>query len=66
MPTTIQIDKETLEMLKTIREQTHSSSYNEVINKMIKQKNKISMYGALGKKSMKQILKGLRDENDRF
>ena len=65
MPTTIQIDKETLEMLKTIREQTHSS-YNEVINKMIKQKNKISMYGALGKKSMKQILKGLRDENDRF
>lgn len=66
MPTTIQVDKETLEMLKTIREQTHATSYNEVINRMIRQKTKRSMYGALKGKSRKQMMKGLRDEYDRF
>jgi len=66
MPTTIQVDNETLELLKRFKNSLNADSYNDVINSIIKGGVKKSMYGALGKeKSMKNILRGLRDERDR-
>ncbi len=66
MPTTIQVDNETLELLKKFKNSLNADSYNDVINSIIKGGSKKSMYGALGKeKSMKNILRGLRDERDR-
>jgi len=62
MVTTIQVTEEVLDYLKHFRDRASAESYNEVIKKMIKQISKQdSMYGYLGKKSMKGILKGLRD-----
>ena len=67
MKTTIQINQSTLELLKKVRDNTQSSSYDEAIKKVIlKNINKESLYGYLGKKSKKEILKGLRDKSDRF
>ena len=67
MPTTIQIQKRTLELLKKIKGETKSSSYDETIqNIIIARAKKESAYGFLGKKSKSWILKGLRDKNDRF
>ncbi len=66
MPTTIQIDNETLDLLKKFKNSLNAESYNEVINTILKGGIKKSMYGALGKeKSMKNILRGLRDEINR-
>ena len=66
MPTTIQVDNETLELLKRFKNSLNVDSYNDVINSIIKGGSKKSMYGALGKeKHMKNILRGLRDERDR-
>lgn len=66
MPTTIQIDNETLELLKRFKNSLNAESYNDVINVILKGGIKKSMYGSFGKeKSMKNILKGLRDEQDR-
>lgn len=67
MKTTIQINQSTLELLKKVRDNTKSSSYDETINKIIlKNINKESLYGYLGKKTKKDILKGLGDKSDRF
>lgn len=68
MPTTIQLNEETHNILKHLKNNTNASSYNEVIDKLLKGAfREKSMYGYLGKeKSMKNILKGLRDEHDRF
>lgn len=64
--TTIQINEETLELLKKFKNNFKAGSYNEVINIILKGGVKGSLYGAMGKeKSMKKILKGLRDERDR-
>ena len=66
MPTTIQLDNETLELLKKFKASLNVGSYNDVINTILKGGIKKSMYGALGKeKSMKNILRGLRDESNR-
>jgi len=66
MPTTIQVDNETLELLRRFKNSLNADSYDEVINAILKGGMKKSMYGALGKeKSMKNILRGLRDEGDR-
>ena len=66
MPTTIQIDNETLELLKRFKNNLNVNSYNDVINSLLKRKMKKSMYGILGKeKSMENILRGLRDESNR-
>ena len=66
MPTTIQVDNETLELLKRFKGSLNAESYNEVIHKLLKGGLRKSMYGALGKESgMKNILRGLRDETDR-
>ena len=67
MVTTIQINERTLDILKKIKDETRSSSYDEAINKIVVSRfKKESLAGYLGKKSLKEILKGLRDKNDRF
>lgn len=67
MQTTIQLDKETVKMLKGYKEQLHVDTYDELIKKMLTEKSKKSMFGVLGKKKgMKEILRGLRDESDRI
>ncbi|MBI2208835.1 hypothetical protein HYU50_05050 [Candidatus Woesearchaeota archaeon] len=66
MPTTIQVDNETLDLLKRFKNSLNAESYNDVINAILKGGLKKSMYGTLGKeKNMKSILRGLRDEQDR-
>ena len=66
MPTTIQVDNETLDLLKRFKNSLNAGSYNDVINAILRGGIKKSMYGALGKeKNMKSILRGLRDEQDR-
>lgn len=68
MPTTIQVQKDTLELLKHVRESTQAQSYDTAIKALIKKAmiKTESLYGFLGKKTMQQILQGLRDENDRI
>ena len=67
MKTTIQIEQNTLELLKKVRENTKSNSYDEALNKIIlKNINKESYFGYLGKKNKNDLLKELRDKNDRF
>ena len=67
MKTTIQINQNTLELLKKVKGNTSSNSYDEVINKIIiKNLNKESLFGYLGKKNRNFILKELRDKSDRF
>ena len=67
MKTTIQINQNTLELLKKVKDDTSSNSYDEVINKIIiRNLNKESLFGYLGKRNRKFILKELRDKHDRF
>ena len=71
MVTTIQLNENTLRMLKKLKEEVEAKSYEEVIKKIIMERTKKeSMAGYLGKKygrlSRKEILKGLRDKHDRF
>ena len=66
MPTTIQIDDRTLKILKKIKEETNSSSYDEAIHKIVVARSKESLAGYLGRKPVKEILKDLRDEKNRF
>ena len=67
MVTTIQVQDTTLLLLKKLKKETQSSSYDETIKKIaIARTNKESFYGFLGKKSKAWILKDLRDKNDRF
>ena len=67
MSTTIQLDRETVRMLKNYKEQLNANTYDEAIRKILKERTKKSMFGFLEeKKSMKNILRGLRDESDRI
>ena len=67
MVTTIQINEKTLLLLKKIKEETKSSSYDEAINKMtIEHVRKKSLAGFLGKITRTEILKNLRDKHERF
>ena len=67
MSTTIQIGEHTLKILKKIKDETQSSSYDEAINKLVVDRiKKVSLAGYLGGKPMKEILNGLRDKNERF
>ena len=66
MPTTIQLNERTLKILKKVKEEIHASSYDEAINKMVASRTQESLAGYLGKKPIKEILRGLRDEKDRF
>ncbi len=67
MKTTIQIKEHTLARLKNVRNKENAHSYDEIINQLITQQTqKESLFGILGKKKRKDILKGLRDKDDRF
>jgi len=71
MVTTIQVDEKTLILLRRLKEELNANSYDETIKKLfINQTKKKSMAGSLkrymGKQSLKDILKDLRDENDRI
>ena len=67
MKTTIQIGEHTLKILKKIKDETQSSSYEEAINKIVVDRiKKVSLAGYLGRKPIKEILNGLRDKNERF
>ncbi len=68
MVTTVQVEDGTLKLLKQLKQETNSKTYDEVIQVLSKKRFK-SMAGALaGKKkyTSDEILKGLRDERDRF
>ncbi len=66
MPTTIQIQDRTLEILRKLKYETNSSSYDETIKKLaISSGKKESLAGYLGRKPAKFIMKDLRDKNDR-
>ncbi|MBI5392525.1 hypothetical protein HZA96_01525 [Candidatus Woesearchaeota archaeon] len=67
MPTTIQVNKHTLLLLKKIKEETASVSYDETIRKIANERiNSSSMAGILGKRTHKWIMNDLRDKSDRF
>ncbi len=67
MPTTIQINERTLQLLKKLKAELDVSSYDEAIVKMASgQSGKKSLAGFLGKMPKEKILKDLRDENDRY
>ena len=57
MPTTIQINERTLKILKKIKDETSSSSYDEAINKLVVTKKQGSLAGFLGKRPIKNLLK---------
>ena len=67
MPTTIQLQDKTLEILRKIKLETHAQSYDEAINKLFKGSlKKESMAGFLGKKHLQSILKDVRDKHERL
>ncbi|MEK6808994.1 MAG: hypothetical protein AABY14_04875 [Nanoarchaeota archaeon] len=66
MATSIQIQERTLDILKKIKEETRSVSYDEAINKLVVSTAKDkSLGGYLGKRPLKWILNELRDKSDR-
>ncbi len=48
MPTTVQVDEKTLQMLNKIKKETKAKSHDEVIKALISERKKIphSMYGS--------------------
>ena len=67
MQTTIQISDQTLELLKKMKNETGSKSYDEAITKIVlKSFKKESLAGYLGEKPLKHLLHGLRDKSDRY
>lgn len=59
MPTTVQVDEKTLQMLNKIKKETNASSHDQVIKSLILERKKIpnSMYGSNRK------LKSFTDED---
>ena len=67
MQTTIQISGKTLELLKKVKNETGSRSYDEAITKVVLHSLKReSLAGYLGDKPLKHLLQGLRDKHDRY
>ncbi len=68
MATTIQVSEDTIHFLKHLRKEYNAPSYDSLIKIMIQKslRPQKSLWGAGGKMDMKKILKGLRDENDRY
>lgn len=68
MTTTIQISNETADILKSLRKQTNSRSYDEVIQTILKDHQSChSLFGFAGKKlTKKEILNGIRDKDDKY
>ena len=66
--TTIQVRKETRDLLELLKKNYNSKTYDDAIKALVRKKTG-SMYGALakGKKiSFKEMMKGLRDKHDRY
>lgn len=66
MVTTVQIQDETLELLKKVKAETNSSSYDEAIKKIVLLRVQESFAGYLATGSSKDPYKGVRDKHDRF
>jgi hypothetical protein len=71
MVTTIQVGNQTLELLKRLKDELKTQSYEEAITQMILSRNKNDSLGGflgkrLGKLSKKEVMRGLRDKNDRI
>ncbi len=67
MTTTIQLQDETLELLKKVKEQTHAKTYDDVIKNFMSMGAYAKLYrGFLGKKDMGYVLKDLRDKTNRY
>lgn len=68
MTTTIQVNDDTIGLLKSVKEQFNLPSYDALMKLFVRKmmKPEKSMWGYYGKMSMKEILKGLRDETDRY
>ena len=67
MQTTIQISDKTLQVLRKLKEETHSSSYDETLGKILLQQTKApSLAGFLGKKPLSSLMKDLREKHDRI
>ncbi len=68
MSTTIQVQNDTLEFLKELREQYEVSSYDALLKILIAKAKKPSqsLWGRGGKMKIKEILEGLREKNDRY
>jgi predicted CopG family antitoxin len=63
MTTTIAVQEDTIEMLKTMKEQVHAKSFDEIIRQLIMKakKPKIPLYGIA-----KNTPEFVREEIDRF
>ncbi len=74
MPTTIQVNEQTLELLKKLKQELQTASYEEAITKIVaKHMIQKSMAGSLKRymkgQSLKSVLKELQDDrrkSDRF
>ena len=68
MSTTIQVNDETRDVMKVLRDQMNVSSYDALIKVLIEKamKPKKSIWGLGGKKTMKELMNGLRDKSDRY
>ena len=67
MVTTIQLNENTLDLLRKLKEEVRAKSYEEAIKKVIMERiNRESMAGYLNKyykkKKLKDVLKELQDE----
>ncbi|MBI4451687.1 hypothetical protein HY642_06955 [Candidatus Woesearchaeota archaeon] len=64
--TTIQVTEDVVLLLKKLRDDEGASSYNEALRGVLikETRPKESLWGYLGKKSMREILHGLRDKDD--
>ena len=68
MSTTIQVNEDTVDYLKLLRDQYKAASYDILIKMLMKKamKPEKSMAGVGGKLSKEKIMEGLRDKSDRF
>lgn len=67
MATTIQLEEETHELLKKVKESHKARTYDETVRAILVEAwPKKSMWGILGKRPLRQLLDGLRDERDRI
>ena len=68
MPTTIQVNDDTIIFLKELRVKYEVSSYDALLKILLKKtfKPKHSLWGHGGKITMKEILKDLRNKSDRY
>ncbi len=74
MVTTIQVNERTLQILKKLKEETNSNTYDEAIVKVVTTRGKKESYAGylkkhLSKKDAKKMLQEIQDErrkSDRF